>query len=319
MARAMIYEKGFKPQFSGHETFPLRYPWLKKVFDAVTARASDPNNKSIFNAADAISMFGVGKNMVTSMRYWALAARIIEDSSGNYKGPYQTLPVGDALFGRWDPYLEEPASLWWLHWQFASNALPTTMIYFVFNHFHSARFYRPQLNEEIRRYCEDIGYTDSIALITLERDVDCFLRTYVARAVSSEEDSLDSLMAELALIRPIGTQDGFVFARGAKPSLPDAIFLYALTSFALQRPGSRAFSIESLLHDPGSPGRVFLLDEEALLDRLSAIDAISDDRVVWSETAGLRQIIFQEDPARMDLLKILGRAYTRRHHSKAVA
>ena len=27
-------------QFSGHETFPFRYPWLKKGFDAV---ADDPS------------------------------------------------------------------------------------------------------------------------------------------------------------------------------------------------------------------------------------------------------------------------------------
>jgi hypothetical protein len=26
---------GAKPQFSGHETFPLRQLWLKKAFDAV--------------------------------------------------------------------------------------------------------------------------------------------------------------------------------------------------------------------------------------------------------------------------------------------
>ena len=29
---------GKKPQFSGHETFPLRQLWLKKAFDAVENR-----------------------------------------------------------------------------------------------------------------------------------------------------------------------------------------------------------------------------------------------------------------------------------------
>ena len=29
---------GKKPQFSGHETFPLRQLWLKKAFDAVQDR-----------------------------------------------------------------------------------------------------------------------------------------------------------------------------------------------------------------------------------------------------------------------------------------
>ena len=34
MTRGPLYEPDYKPQFSGHETFPLRYGWLKKAFDA---------------------------------------------------------------------------------------------------------------------------------------------------------------------------------------------------------------------------------------------------------------------------------------------
>jgi hypothetical protein len=44
--------------FSGHETFPFRYPWLKKGFDAVRADAG------VFLREDAITTLGVGKNMV---------------------------------------------------------------------------------------------------------------------------------------------------------------------------------------------------------------------------------------------------------------
>ena len=44
--------------FSGHETFPFRYPWLKKGFDAACA---DP---AVFNRDDAPATLGFGKNMV---------------------------------------------------------------------------------------------------------------------------------------------------------------------------------------------------------------------------------------------------------------
>lgn len=308
MLRGAIYVPGFEPQFSGHETFPLRYSWLKKVYDAVVERASDPLNRLIFSAEDAISNFGVGKNMVRAMRYWALAARILE---GSTKGPYRATALGKALFAQpdgWDPFIEDPATLWLIHWHLASNPLPATTIYFVFNHFHAATFYRSQLTDEIQRYCDSINYSSKIAPATLKRDVDCFLRTYSAR-LSSEEDSLDSLLAELSLIRPIGKQDGFVLARGAKPTLPDAVFLYGLISFGCTRGASRVCSVESLLHEPSSPGRIFLLDEEALLDRLSNIERLSRDRIAWSETAGLRQIIFRVDPGSVDLMKIAARAY----------
>jgi hypothetical protein len=319
MGRGVIYEPGFKPQFSGHETFPIRYGWLKKVFDAVDRRSKDPDNKTVFLADEAIANFGVGKNMVSSMRYWSIATRIIEDRSrGNFKGPYSITPFGRALFsdGGWDPYLEEPASLWWLHWQLAANPQPTTTIHFVFNHFNASTFYRDQLTGELRRYCGRIGYSD-IADVTLKRDSDCFVRTYVSRGADSEEETLESLMAELGLLQPIGKRDGFLIHRGPKPSLPHEVFLYGLIQFALTRPRTNSFNVETLAHEPGSPGRVFLLNEESLLERLSMVEDISCGEVAWSETAGLRQIFFRADPASIDLVKLVGGAYAKRRRAAA--
>jgi len=67
--------QGYVPHFSGHETFPLRQTWLKKVFD----QKIDGNRikKSVFTDEGAIARFGVGKNMVASMRHWALATSLI--------------------------------------------------------------------------------------------------------------------------------------------------------------------------------------------------------------------------------------------------
>lgn len=310
MARSPLYEPGFRPQFTGHETFPLRYGWLKKVIDSVEARADDPNNKTIFLSDDSIAHFGVGKNMVSSMRYWALAARVIADASnGNFKGPFRVTPAGRALFGKGglDPYLEEPASLWWLHWQFASNPRPATTIYFVFNHLNVSSFYRDQVLNEIKQYCEAQNITD-IADFTLKRDVECFVRTYSSR-VGESEDSLESLMAELGLVQPVGRRDGFLLSRGPKATLPDEVFWYSLVEFAAARAPIRSFAVDTLAHDPGSPGRIYLLSEEALLERLNVLEELSAGAITWSESAGLRQIFFHEDPRAIDTLKILSRAY----------
>ena len=50
-------------------------------------------------------------------------------------------------------------------------------------------------------------------------------------------------------------------------------------------------SFENAAYMPGSPGRVFLLDEEDIVDRLERLEGFSDKTLTWSETAGLRQII----------------------------
>jgi len=322
MARGLIYAEEFRPQFSGHETFPLRYGWLKKVFDAIEATADEANNKAVFLSEQAIARFGVGKNMVSSMRYWALAARmLVDESKGNFRGPFRSTAIAQQMLAEngWDPFLEEPASLWWLHWQFASNPAPTTTIYYVFNHCQLATFYREQLLSEIERYCVTKGLTKEVARFTLKRDVDCFLRTYAARPGESHEDTLESLMCELGLVQPIGRRDGFVVARGRKPTLPTAVFRYALVDFAQRRGGSRVLSVDTLMHEPGSPGRVFVLDEDAILEHLAAITADSDGTIRWSETAGLRQVSFHGDPKDLSLVNILGGAYAHRRRSRRAA
>jgi hypothetical protein len=212
--------------------------------------------------------------------------------------------------------LEEPASLWWLHWQIAANPRPTTTIYFVFNHLNTTTFYREQLTAEIRKYCTEIGYRD-LADFTLKRDTDCFVRTYVSRGGDSEEEALESQMSELGLLQPIGKRDGFLLSRGPKPSLPNEVFLYGLVQFAIGRPNSSSLNVETLAHEPGSPGRVFLLDEESLLERLAAIEELSGGQATWSETAGLRQIFFKVDPKTINMKALLAGAYRKRRRLAA--
>ena len=59
------------PSFSGHQTFPFRYTWLKKGVDAVT------ENPKIFSSENASVTLGVGKNMVNSIRHWCSVAGFI--------------------------------------------------------------------------------------------------------------------------------------------------------------------------------------------------------------------------------------------------
>src|SRR5438477_7512764 len=95
--------------FSGHETFPFRYPWLKKGFDAVC------DDGDVFLRDDAITTLGVGKNMVRSIRHWCLTAGVIEtNQGGEEEGSLRATKLGKVLFAKdgLDPYLEDPATLW---------------------------------------------------------------------------------------------------------------------------------------------------------------------------------------------------------------
>ncbi|MBK5946452.1 hypothetical protein CCR83_08415 [Rhodobacter veldkampii DSM 11550] len=310
MSRGPLFQDGYRHQFSGHETFPLRYGWLKKAFDSVIATEGDPDNKSVFTSEDAIARFGVGKNMVAAIRHWATASGIIEDGPG--PNSLRTTPLGRRIFGTQglDPYMEHPATLWLTHWMLSGRTAKTTW-FWSFNHFPAVTFEREHLVRGIEKIARDRAWP-RVATATIKRDVDCFVRTYVARppAVNgTHEDTLESPLTELGLIKPIGKRDGFRFVRGPKSTLGHGVFLYALIDFWRGYSSARTLSFEAIAREPGSPGRVFLLDENDVADRLVDLDKVTDGAFRWSETAGLKQILREGDAGPEEMLAFVDLDY----------
>ena len=295
MPRGPIYLDSYKPQFSGHETFPLRYGWLKKAYDAIEKRDGDPDSKTAFTNEGAIAHFGVGKNMVSSMRHWATMSGIIAD--GPTSNALVITELGRKLFGRdgHDPYMEHPASFWLIHWNLVGRPEKTTW-YWSFNNFPGSTFERDRLVKALEKVANDRAWP-RVSATTIRRDVECFLRTYVARQTSanaSPEDTLESPLAELGLIKAIGKRDGFRFVRGPKSTLGDGVFLYALIEFWKNYTSAQTLSFEAIAHEPGSPGRVFKLDENDIADRLLGLEEFTGGAFSWSETAGMKQVQRQE-------------------------
>ena len=292
MARGPLYAEHYRPQLSGHETFPLRYGWLKKAFDAVE-NSGGGDNRSVFTGGDAIARFGVGKNMVASMRHWARCAGVIEEDHTQLS--IKTTALGRLLFGHdgIDPYMEDPDTSWLIHWHI--SGLPTKTTWFwAFNHYPALTFARDNLVRGIAKLAQDRGWTRA-STATIRRDVSCFVRTYMAQPVGnivSYEDALESPLTELGLVKSVGRRNGLRFVRGPKPSLGVGVFGYAVTDFWNRySPNTNTLSFEALAHEPGSPGRAFLLDENDLVDLLVSLEECTRGAYRWSETAGLKQLI----------------------------
>ena len=293
MAQGPLFRDTYKPQFSGHETFPLRYGWLKKAFDRVAGAERRPVTVNDCWGDDAIARFGVGKNMVASMRHWAKAAGVIEEVQESYWTSVRTTALGRLLCGPQgiDPYLEHPATLWLIHWRLAAREERTTW-FWAFNHYPFVTFERDSLIRRLGRLALDRRWSRA-SRSTIRNDVACFLRTYVARQPSGRataEDALESPLTELGLVRPLGRKDGFCFVRGPKPSLGNGVFIHALLDFWSRYSAAAALSFEVIAHAPGGPGRAFLFDEDDVAERLANLDELTDGALRWSETAGLRQV-----------------------------
>lgn len=308
MRRGPLYTEDYHPQLSGHETFPLRYGWLKKAFDAVSADEGVADGGSIFSRDDAIAYFGVGKNMVGSMRHWAISAGMLQEANRRLA----CTPLGNLLFGlNLDPYMEDPATSWLVHWHIAGRPEKTTW-FWAFSHFPALSFERDMLIRGILSLAHERGWPRASSA-TIKRDVSCFVRTYVPQPVSRRanyEDSLESPLTELGMIRPTGGRDGFRFVRGPKPSLGIGVFGFAISDFWDRFSGEQnTLSFEALAHEPGSPGRVFVLDENALVDLLGELEVATEGAYRWSETAGLKQLIRIRSLSEEERLRLVERDY----------
>jgi len=316
MLRGPLYDTDYNPQLSGHETFPLRYGWLKKAYDAVQDSKNLDDNRAVFSGPDAIARFGVGKNMVASIRHWANVSGIIAESPGQRR--IETTALGRAIFGEngFDPYMENPATSWLIHWHLCGRPTKTTW-FWAFHHHPSISFERETLTTGIKKLAEDREWKRAAAN-TIRRDVGCFIRTYVAQSApgnASYEDSLDSPLTELGLIRPSGRRDEYRFVRGPKPSLSPGVFCYAVTDFWNRTFGNaNTLSFEALNHEPGCPARVFMLEENDMVDMLMALEETSNGVYRWSETAGLKQLIRSRDLSADEELEHVKQDYSAVRH-----
>jgi hypothetical protein len=290
--------KGMTPVFSGHETFPMRYGWLKKVYDAclpISKKKRGSIIRELFNSDGAIVTLGVGKNMVSSMRHWSIYSSLLDiDNDKNLV----INPFAKEIFNDdgADPWTENYATLWYIHWNLVTRKISNNCLFtyfWFFNYYNGNTFDKDNLAERIMQAINNTGLREP-SPSTLKRDIECFLGMYSSRNKKemTDEDSIESPLTELELISPLIRRNIFQINRGIKPTITINTFLFALLKFwENYSPNSKTLSFESICYNPMSPGRVFLLHEDAIIEYLYKLSDETRGTFEYIETAGMKQII----------------------------
>jgi len=292
--------------FSGHETFPLRYGWLKKGIDAVR------HDGRAFSGPDAIVALGVGKNMVRAISHWCEVSGMIhrvEDDRGRAKR-FRATPLAELVFGSsgYDPYMEDQSTLWLVHWQIASNYPMATTWYYVFSHLNQPEFTKDDVIRLLTRAMETPGRkAPRVSENTIGRDVDCFIRTYVARTGQpglSMEDSLECPLSELDLIAQGDDPRFYRINESYRTGLPNELFAYMVADYRDQHfTGRTSLTLEQLSYQPGSPGRILRLSPRSMVERLEQIRDCSDGAIAYSDSAGIRQVFIDKNADELGFLR----------------
>lgn len=302
-------------RFARHETFAPRFGWLHKAYVSVA------DNSDAFLAAHATVDLGVGKNMVFAIRYWAEAFKLtVEHQRG---GSSRAMSASPTWIAHWllneegaDPYLEDPASLWLLHWWLLRSPCVAPSWWVTFNASPGARFTEDDLAQTISRHLTVAGW-EPPAPASIAKDVDCIAKMYAPRKTptgspGSFEDMLDCPFRELGLLEAVpGRTKTWRFTDTVTGTLSPQVVGYACLDYASQtarRAGS--VSIARLAHEPGGPGRAFRLTEPALVSALEGA-ARDEPRLHLSDGVGQRSLVFAEDP------QILAWTVLNRHYPHA--
>lgn len=267
--------------FSGHESFQCRHLWLKKGYDFVA-------NENSFNSEDAVVELGVGKNMVSSIRFWMKAFNLLTPDDKLTTFAHKLLADEG-----WDPYLEDEASMWLLHYQLVKNGFASTYS-IIFNELRREKieFTKDNFLSYVKRKSEE-GKGAPINEKTLAEDFSVMLKMYLRpdAQVKDKEDSFSGLLSELNLIKSFskGKDELYLIENSERPEIPDEVVLYAILdggSF------ESSINLNNIEQDYNSAGSVFALNRSGLVSKIENLaDKVSD--LVYNDSAGIKELQFK--------------------------
>ncbi|MDY0132619.1 MAG: DUF4007 family protein [Desulforegulaceae bacterium] len=294
-----------------HETFVPRYGWLTKGY---VKALEDPD---VFKVENAVEVLGVGKNMVRSIRYWCILFGLLEKN----KTELISTKFGEMLIGKinpnnsefdwssgFDPFLEDDASLWLLHWQIFLNPLSAVSWVLFFNYCSLQKFTRQDLSKNIVNFAKGNEKLSKISSKSFEKDANCIIQMYVPNINS--DFGIKCPFTNLNLIEKTTESSHFKFNFEKKNSLHPLIFLATCCSYA-NKLGlkEKTFSLNKIVYGQDSPGIAFKLTETECGTLIE--DAVSKiDNINFVESSGTQQLHFSQEPIEL-YWEILEKYYNR--------
>lgn len=283
-----------KYTFSGHNSFQCRQLWLKKGYDYVQEGKN-------FNSEDAVVKLGVGKNMVSSIRFWLKAFNIID-------GKDIPTEFGKRVFDEkngYDPFLEDDASLWVLHYQLVKNGF-ASIYSIIFNDFRKQKLFFNK--ETFVNYVKRLGENNpnmNFNQNTVAKDFIVFANLYKSDPESKDiEDSFSGILSELELLKTIGKgkDEQYIIENSERDNLSESILLYAILDNPIY---GNSISLNSLEFDWNSPGSIFALNRSGLMNKIS--DIVNDFKdVTFTDQAGMKELQFKN---KVDAYTVLDKYY----------
>lgn len=269
--------------FSGHESFYCKSLWLKKGYDYLL------NGKS-FSDIDSVAELGVGKNMVSSIRFWLKAFSLtITDV------PTQ---IANFLFdnkGGKDVFTEDINTLWLLHYHLvASNIASIYSLLFLEFQREKKEFDRDNLHSFIKRKCSVPEQKNVYNENSVKKDIQVLLRNYVSPTDLKSIEDFSALLLPLGLIKLRGN-DIYYFNETTEVDIDKSIILYSI----IDRKGDdKTVSFDVILE----LSLLFCMPITKFISIIKQIETDYNGKIVYTDNSGIKNIHFIEEINKFDVL-----------------
>lgn len=268
--------------FSGHESFYCKSLWLKKGYDSIYSGVD-------FNSPNAVVALGVGKNMVSSIRFWMKAYGLWDTQ--------QLTPFASYIFGLngMDPYIEDTGTLFLLHY-FLVKTGAASIYNLAFLEFkrEKVEFDRDILQAFVKRKCSVPEQRNVYNENTVKKDIRVMLQTYVAPCDVKSPEDFSALLIDLGLIRRLG-DDRYCFAETSPDALDARLLLFALLDW---KGGDSTVSFDVMQE----LCLVFGLSVSSFVNKVKEMEALYPGRVRFTDNSGIKNIQFLGELDRFEVL-----------------
>lgn len=269
--------------FSGHESFICKSLWIKKGYDFII----DNHN---FNDADAVIYLGVGKNMVSSIRYWMKAFGLMQNDN-----PTELAHVLLSNNGC-DCYLEDIVSLWILHYNLIrTNIASIYNLTFLQLQRETKSFDREYVQTYIKRKCSVPEQKNVYNENTIKKDIRVLLQNYSMPSSTKTFEDFMPLLLDLQLIRK--SDNGiYIFNETVKNNIPSVVIYYALLD---SKEDNNIISFDELQNISLS----FCIPMDKLIEIIQELESTYPENLHFTDDSGVKNVHFLKDINKFDLLR----------------
>lgn len=279
-----------KYTFSGHESFQCKDLWLKKGYDFVV-------DEQKFTESSSVVYLGVGRNMVSSIRYWLKSFGVINDEG-------ESTEFANAILSDkgYDPFMENFGTLWLFHYKLVTLRIATIYNLF-FTEFHKEykEFTQEQLFKFVKRKCSEVQY--QLNENTLKSDISVLFKNYLKPINEKKIVEDSSLLIDLNFLEISRiNQDNKIIKVNYQNTkqLPVDIALFIIIDYFEGRKVIDFLELADLFSS-------LCIHANDLIDLLASIMTFYPS-IVYSEDAGIKQIQIVND---LDKWSVLSNYYNK--------